>query len=132
MTHLFNDGKYPWLPIIISIGSHAEIDLLRVWISIVSGRQLKNAVHHDDGSVCEKDLMDTTHLSGGARGTFCQSSAKRIESCLAESTDQDRPPAMMVASEKCLWICWSLEAMVSTKAMRRSEKNKEWRETLNR
>lgn len=82
MTHLFNDGKYPWLPIIISIGSHAEIDLFRVWISIVSGRQLENAVHHGDGSesVCRKGLMDMTHLSGGARGTFCQSSAKRIES----------------------------------------------------
>lgn len=54
-------------------------------IGIVSGRQFENAVHHDDGSVYEKGLMDMAHPSGGARGTSCHSSGKQIESTMMSS-----------------------------------------------
>ena len=94
MPHLFNDGKDPCPPIVISIRSHTEIDLLWEWIGIASGRQLENAIHHDDGSICGKGLMKVAHLSGGARGTSCQSSAEQIESLgswMSQRIKTDRP-----------------------------------------
>lgn len=77
LTDLFNDGKYPCLAIVISVGTHAKIDLCRVSIGIVGGCELENAIHGLDRG---KGAMNTSHLSGGARGTSCQSSGEQIES----------------------------------------------------
>lgn len=38
-----------------------------------------------------------------------------------KSTDQDQPPDMIAGSERCVWICWSLEVMVRTKGLRRDK-----------
>jgi len=50
VAYLFNNGKHPRLPIVISVDSPAEVDLFWVWIGIVRGPELEHAVHQDDGS----------------------------------------------------------------------------------
>ena len=44
IAHLFNDREYPRLAIVVTVGSDAEIDLLREGVGLVCRGELENAV----------------------------------------------------------------------------------------
>jgi hypothetical protein len=48
-AHLFNNGEYPRLVVVVAVGTHAEIDLLWEGICLVGSGELENAIATGQG-----------------------------------------------------------------------------------
>ena len=103
-THLFNDGEYPRLVVVVTIGADAKIDLLWEGICLVGCSKLENAIPTVSGCFGRCGVgRSKAYLSGGARGTISHVSVEHEG--LAYLMHRYNTPALMV-----IWraICCNL------------------------
>ena len=110
IRHLFDDGKNPRLIVVVSVGTNTNVHLLRKGVRFVRSCELEDTVVRRvqyKQKVHLHFVVALVHLSGGARGTWCQASVNsRIQYRTINTSEppkhcrEEHSPTILVEDEE--------------------------------